>query len=127
MTTHNHITTDTNPFPFYRTRLFWGTLLIVHFIINLILLDLISTQSFFVMINNALTAAGSGVIWAMFIYLLGSFSEIHIIKSILYGILLTFLLIKTFKATIVPLVYPSIILISMSLTLLMGIILMGST
>ena len=99
----------------------------MHFIINLILLDLISTQSFFVMINNALTAAGSGVIWAMFIYLLGSFSEIHIIKSILYGILLTFLLIKTFKATIVPLVYPSIILISMSLTLLMGIILMGST
>lgn len=113
--------------PWYRSRLFWGIILLLQFFLNIMLLKAFGSYD---TIGNSLisllTASGSGIFWVILATLFNNFEWTNLLSNLLYVVFLPTLLVLTFRKKHIQLVFPIILLVSMLITLITGILLLGS-
>lgn len=116
------------PIPWYRTRKFWGIVLVVQFLLNLVILDLFSTgENLFDFAQSLITALGAGAVWTLLAFLFNHFQNIHLVSSLVYLFIGAILIFMTFKERKVSLAYPLILFGCMLVTLVVGMLLLSTS
>lgn len=113
--------------PWYRTRKFWAIVLTTGILLNsIILYPLISLKTFLDFFNTIIGLLGGSSVWFLLSVLFGHFKDIHLFSSILYTPIFLFLVYYTFRKRTVSFFYPLLLLILIIITLIIGVVFMGS-